>query len=91
MNDFVDKLRLKESAEEDVYFAKQDIELIKALHKKKLAKLAKCGGEKKKRAQSFEQRFEGISDKHRKKRHKLLRSYRALLDEIKEACKRRGG
>jgi hypothetical protein len=89
MNDFVDKLRLKESAEEDVYFAKKDLELIAALHQKKLAKLAKCGGEEKKRAKSFEKRFEAISDKHKKKRHKLLRSYRALLDEIKAVCRRR--
>ena len=90
MNNFVDKLRLKELAEEDVYFAKQDVELIRALHKKKLSKLAKCGdGEEKKQAEVFEKRFEEVTEKHKNRPRKLLRRYRALLDEIKEACKRR--
>lgn len=91
MNKFVEKLRLKERAEEDVYFAKQDLELIKALHKKKLSKLAKCGdSDDKKQAEVFEKRFESVTDKNKKRPRKLLRGYRALLDEIKEACKRRG-
>jgi hypothetical protein len=34
MPDFPDKLRLKEQAEEDIYFAKRDRERIKALHEK---------------------------------------------------------
>ena len=37
MSDFNDKLRLKEAAEEDIYFAKRDRERIKALREKKLA------------------------------------------------------
>ena len=89
MGDFADKLRLKEVAEEEIYFAKQDVELIEALHKKKLAKLAKCGDGKKKQAKDFEQRFALITEKNKKKPRKLLRSYRALLDEIRNACKRR--
>jgi hypothetical protein len=90
MSDFVDKLRLKEIAEEDLYFAKQDRELIRALHEKKLSKLAKCGnaGEKE-QAETFEKRFEKVTEKHKKKPRKLLRRYRALLDDIKEVCKRR--
>jgi hypothetical protein len=35
MSGFVDKMRLKEMAEEDVYFARRDRELIEALRKKK--------------------------------------------------------
>lgn len=90
MSSFVDKLRLKERVEEDLYFAKQDRRLIRALHRKKLAKIAKCPDEKGKgRAEAFEERFEEISTKHKKKRHKLLRAYRALLDDIKGVCKRR--
>jgi hypothetical protein len=90
MSDFVDKLRLKGGAEEDVYFAKRDVALIEALHEKKLATLAKCGdsGEKK-QAEEFEKRFDKISSKHKKKPRKLLRRYRDLLDEIKAACKPR--
>lgn len=90
MSNFVDKLRLKEAAEEDLYFAKQDLKLIRALHGKKLAKVSKCGSEKQKEtAGAFEDRFEEISAKHKKKPRKLLRAYRKLLDEIKETCKRR--
>jgi len=90
MSDFVDKLRLKEIAEEDLYFAKKDRELIQALHDKKLSKLAECGdaGEKK-QAELFEKRFEEVTEKHKKKPRKLLRRYRDLLDDIKEVCKRR--
>jgi len=89
MGDFVDKLRSKEAAEEDLYFAKRDVELIKALHKKKLAKFAKCGSGEKKRAKDYEKRFESITEKNKKRPRRLLRSYRALLDEIRNACKRR--
>lgn len=89
MGDFADKLRSKEAVEEDIYFAKQDVELIEALHKKKLAKLAKCGDGQKNQAKEFEQRFASITKKDKKKPRKLLRSYRALLDEIRNVCKRR--
>ncbi|WED27801.1 hypothetical protein L3V77_06060 [Vibrio sp. DW001] len=34
MVDFVEKLRLKGKAEEDLYFAKHDRELIDAMHKR---------------------------------------------------------
>ncbi len=92
MSNFVEKLRLKGMAEEDIYFAKRDIELIEALRKKKLAKLAKCNGGKekhKKQAESFERRFESMTDKHKKKPRKLLRAYQDLLKEIVAVCKRR--
>jgi hypothetical protein len=90
MKDFIEKLRLKGMAEEDVYFAKKDLELMKALQKKKLAKLAKCSGNaEKKQAEAFEERFEALSDKHKKEPLKLLKHYRALLAEIKDACRRR--
>lgn len=88
MGDFVDNLRLKEAADEDIYFAKQDVELIEALRAKKLARLAKCSGEKK-QAKEFEKRFVAISAKNKRKPRRLLRAYRALLDEIRDACKRR--
>jgi hypothetical protein len=37
MSSFVDKLRLKELAEEDVYFARKDRDLIRALRRRKEA------------------------------------------------------
>ncbi|MGB5835147.1 MAG: putative molybdenum carrier protein [Thiohalocapsa sp.] len=35
MTDFPDKLRLKERAEEDIYFARRDRELIEAMHRRR--------------------------------------------------------
>ena len=90
MSKFTDKLQLKGMAEEDIYFAKRDVELIDALHRGKLAKVAKCGDEgAKAKAEVFEDRFKEISKKNKKKPRRLLRAYRALIDEIKEHCKRR--
>jgi hypothetical protein len=89
MSDFADKLRLKEAAEEDLYFAKQDRKLIQALREKKLAQVAKCAdGKQKGKAADFEERFEEISEKHQRKPRKLLSAYRGLLADIKKACGR---
>ena len=88
MSDFVDKLRLKEAAEEDIYFAKRDLELIEALHKRKLAKRAKRGCENR-LAKDFEKRFQSLTKKNKRKPRRLLRAVRALLDEIGTQCKRR--
>lgn len=90
MKDFVEKMRLKEMAEEDVYFAQRDLELIDALQKKKLVKLAKCSApDGKRQAEAFQDRFDQITEKHKKKPRKLLKSCRNLLEEIKSACRRR--
>ena len=43
MTDYPEKLRLKALAEEDIYFAKRDRELIRALHERKLAMPARAG------------------------------------------------
>lgn len=46
MTKFPEKLRLKEIAEEDIYFARRDRELIQALHRKPLPlKQVCCGGQ----------------------------------------------
>lgn len=42
-NDFVDKLRLKESAEEDVHFARLDRELVAALRARRAQPPARTG------------------------------------------------
>jgi hypothetical protein len=89
MSDFVDKLKLKEAAEEDLYFAKRDVELIEALHRKKLAKLVKCPDRDERGAKGFERRFRSITKKNERKPRRLARCLRALLDEIIDKCKRR--
>jgi hypothetical protein len=63
MSKFVEKLNLKEMAEEDIYFAKRDRELIDALRKKKLKKVVHCAKDDEKAlAEQYEKRFEKISD-----------------------------
>lgn len=91
MTDFVEKLRLREMAEEDIYFAKRDLELIDALHRKQLAQLAECGGDAGDagRAKAFEDRYEALSEQHKQGGSALLRAYRELLDEIARACRHR--
>ncbi len=90
MTDFPDKLRLKELAEEDIYFAKRDRELIQALREKRLAESAHCPSKKgKKHARSFEKRFDEITSKHKDKRRKRLKAYRRLIEKILKVCTRR--
>ena len=59
MSDLVEKLRLKEFAEEDVYFAKHDLELIRALQEKRLIKLGQCRDEDQGQAREFSPGGEG--------------------------------
>ncbi len=87
MSKFVEKLKLKATAEEDLYFAKRDRELIEALHKKKLKKVVDCADKDEKAlAKQYEKRFEKISSKHKHKPKKLARACRDLVDEILELC-----
>ena len=89
MTDFPDKLRLKELAEEDIYFAKRDRELIRALREKRLAESAQCPSKKgKKRARSFEKQFHRITSKHRDKKRKRFKAYRRLIEKILKVCTR---
>jgi len=44
MPDFIDKLRLKEQADEDQYFARRDRELIDALHARRGQRVARYEG-----------------------------------------------
>jgi hypothetical protein len=90
MADFVEKLMLKEKAEEDIYFAKRDRELLDALRRRQLKTFADCGADDRDRAAGFEDRFQAISDQHRDQPGALLTAYRRLLDEINALCRRRG-
>ena len=91
MSKFAEKLRLKEMADEDMYFARRDLALIKALHKEKLAKVAECGDAKcKAKVRVFEKRFDQIRNQHKKKPRKLFGSLNTLLDDIKKAFKQLG-
>jgi hypothetical protein len=83
----VEKLSLKGMADEDIYFAKRDRELIEALHCRKLGQQAGCDSpEKEKKARAYEQRFHDITRKHEGRPKRLLKAYRKLLKKIKEKC-----
>ena len=58
MSGFSEMLRLKERAEENIYFAKRDLELIRALHERELAGTVQARGKKQKMlARSFEKKI----------------------------------
>jgi len=94
MDNFLEKWRLKEMAEEDIYFAKRDLELIEALHKRQLIQRAPCERlTEKQQAEAFEDRYAALSgdvsntledtDRHRQ----LLQRLRHLVDDLLGACK----
>lgn len=91
MNDFVTKLRLKGMAEEDIWFARRDRELIASLREKRLAQLAECRSETDRlRARGFEKEFAAIERSHRRRRPRLINACRELLGRIQRACRRFG-
>jgi len=90
VTDFPKKLRLKEMAEEDIYFAKRDRELIKALHARKLAKHLKLGAKKqKKRARALEHRYATATAEHGRAPWALGELYRDLIDKALKLLERR--
>jgi hypothetical protein len=75
-----DKLRLKALAEEDIYFAKRDRELIKALHERRLAKLLKVDAKKaKKKAKTLQNAYADATLSHKDKPKRLAKYYRGLI------------
>jgi hypothetical protein len=92
MGDFVDRLRLKEAAEEDLYFAKQDKKLIEALREKKPAAAADSAEERDDGcAQAPEQPSEQTTGRPGGLSRSLLNAWGALLERIRGAgCRRTG-
>jgi hypothetical protein len=83
MSKFVETLRLKELAEEDIYFAKRDQELIQALHDKKLAETVAAATRKnRKLARTFEKQYRKVNRACRKEPLMLIRAIRRLVDRI---------
>lgn len=86
MSKFIETLRLKELAEEDIYFAKRDQELIQALHKKRLAEAVAAATRKDmKLARTFEKRYRKLNRACRKEPLMLIRAIRRLVDRILKA------
>ena len=83
MSTFLDKLRLKEQADEDLYFAKIDRELIADLHRKSLEKVADADSKKaRKLAGAYAKDLHKLADKHLKDHEALSKSYMKLLKKI---------
>jgi predicted nucleic acid-binding protein len=85
MADSLKKLWLKGQAEEDLYFAKRDRELIEALHKKKLRKKLDNANKKERlKAKKYEKRFTEITERHGDKPKKLGKALSKLIKKIKK-------
>ena len=83
MSKFVETLRLKELAEEDIYFAKRDQELIDALHRKRLAEAVAATNRTEVRlARSFEKHYRKVNRACRKEPLTLIRALRRLVDQV---------
>jgi hypothetical protein len=83
MTKFVETLKLKEVAEEDIYFAKRDQELIEALHRKRLAKIVVAASPREaKLARRFEKHYRQVNRACRKEPLRLIRALRRLLDLV---------
>ena len=80
MTNWPDKLRLKALAEEDIYFAKRDRELIEALHERRLAKHLKVDAKKaKKKAKTLQKAYAEVTLSNWGRPKRLARSYRGLI------------
>ena len=83
MKDFSETMRLKGKAEEDIYFAKLDQELITALHQKTLDELASIERKKaQKLANEYEKDIEKLARSQRKYNEKLSQSYAKKLGKL---------
>jgi hypothetical protein len=90
MTNFPDKLRLKAMAEEDIYFAKRDRKLIRAMHERKLAKHLKIEKNKtKKKAERLEDKYAIATKEHWYEPRKLQKRYRHLIDKTLKLVKRK--
>lgn len=89
MTNLTEKLRLKALAEEDIYFAKRDRELIKALHERKLAKHLKIEKKKtKKKAKRLQKEFAAVTAQGRHRPRKLAEIYRKLIKKCRRLVAR---
>jgi Ni/Co efflux regulator RcnB len=90
MTNFPDKLRLKAMAEEDIYFAKRDRKLIRAMHERKLAQHLKIDkNNEKKKAERLEDKYAIVRAEHWCDPRKLQKRYRNLIDKALKLVKRK--
>lgn len=86
MSDFEKKLHLKEMAEEDIYFARRDRELIEALRRKRLAKEVDCSSSDG-QVRVYQKKFRKITRKHAEKPKRMRKAIRKLIRKIRKKCR----
>lgn len=85
MSKFTDKLRTKGKVEEDLYFAKRDRELLKAMRQENLAKALDVDGKKKKKAcKELQHDFARQSKRYKKRNEKLAKAYKKLVKKARK-------
>ena len=87
MSDYTEKMRLKERAEEDIYFAKLDREMIAAMHNENFDKLAGLeDAELRKLQGAYRKDLRKLAASHRRDHEKLASSYGKLLRKAIKRC-----
>ena len=88
--DFSDKLRLKEMAEEDIYFARRDRELIEAIHARNRAgRMSEENGAERGPSMATGEAPGDVSEPRRRTSRKPAARIRHLLDRLFERFKGR--
>lgn len=90
MTNLPEKLRLKAMAEEDMYFARRDRELIAALRQQKLAQHLRLRTDTAKRkAFALQREFAAVTVTERKRPGRLVQHYRALIDKARRLLRKK--
>jgi hypothetical protein len=90
MTNLPEKLRLKAMAEEDMYFARRDRELIGALRQQRLAKhLQLKTNTAKRRAFALEREYVTVTLTHRKQPGRLVQHYRELVSKARKLLRKK--
>ena len=85
MPDFPEMMNLKEKAEEDIYFARLDKELIAMMHRQNLERFNESDKEKARElADSYQKQLGKLADSHRRDHENLASTYRERFRRISE-------
>ena len=89
MSDTLEKLRLKGQAEEDIYFAKRDRELIEALHRREPVRRPGIAETKARReAKAPQEGYSAVAVGDRRRPWGLVKFYRRLVKRVRNLVSR---
>ena len=90
MSKLPEKLRLKGMAEEDIYFARRDRELIAALRYQRLAEHLRLNTRlAKRKADALQREYTTVTAEHRSRPWRLAKHYRDLIKKARRLVRRR--